>query len=887
MTRNSLARVALLCGGATAIVLAAPAAAQTGGQASADQAAPADDAGVEGAGLTDIVVTATKRETNLQKTPIAISVLGAETIKERKVQSLLDLADGGVPSLRVATFEARQSALTIGIRGIVPLDANQPAREQGVGIYIDGVYLGRQHGLNASLFDVERVEVLKGPQGTLFGRNTEGGALSLVSRAPTGEFGGRIEGGYGNLGAYNLGAHVDLPKIAGFSIKLDGVIQSRDATTKNPLKDAAGWGLYDRKGGRVAVRWEPLDGITNDFAYDVAKDENTPFYSQLLNYDPNNCRALNGGSTTNAATPPVAIPANSGCVAPGTQFTSVSGTVRPTLPGVVVNGDTLMRTADIGVPQKRSVDKTHGFTNTFKWKLSPQIELRSITAWRGVDVEQYDNAGGAHRPPIVNLTAACTGINCAFSRYSLADLRQRQFSQELQAVGTIGKIDYVAGLYYFIEHVSDDAATPSSMGATAVVTNGVVTGATYAPIPFCTNPETRPQFVGTAVAGCSVDRASEVRSRSYAIFGQATWNATDALHITVGGRFTKDKKEGRLTYSRNVNYDDPANAQALENIGYKPLDKTWNKFNPLVTVAYDFSNTIHGYAKYATGYRAGGASSRTSDYRSFDPESVKSYEVGLKADLFNRRARLNIAAYIMDRKGSQVDLSTIQVGSTLVNGVLTPSAFNNLVTYNAPGTTKIRGIEADLTVQPIDNLTLNASYAYTYTDIPAVPVTYNEIATDGRTVLNTTTVNQKFYIVYTPRNAASGSIDYALPLTDGGIAAKFHLDANYSQATQSFDQFATKNDASFVVNGRVSLADIPLGAERRKLTVSLWGRNIFDQDYVYRRDPSNSIPQVQSNRASGTVVPNLLLVGNLGNTIGDYGNFAMPRTWGVDATVRF
>src|SRR5947209_14976740 len=100
--------------------------------------------------------------------------MAPEMIKDRHIQGLMDLADGGVPSLRVATFEARQSALTIGIRGIVPLDANQPAREQGVGIYLDGVYLGRQHGLNTGLFDLERIEVLKGPQGTLFGRNTEG-----------------------------------------------------------------------------------------------------------------------------------------------------------------------------------------------------------------------------------------------------------------------------------------------------------------------------------------------------------------------------------------------------------------------------------------------------------------------------------------------------------------------------------------------------------------------------------------------------------------------------------------------------------------------------------------------------------------------------------------
>lgn len=832
----------------------------------AADAAAEEEQATGNTGLTEIVVTATKRETNLQKTPISISVMGAETIRERKVQSLLDLADGGVPSLRVATFEARQSALTIGIRGIVPLDANQPAREQGVGVYIDGVYLGRQHGLNAALFDVERVEVLKGPQGTLFGRNTEGGALSMVSKVPTGEFGGRIDGSLGNIGARTASVHLNLPKMAGFSVKLDGVYQHQDAVTKNPLAGQAGWGLFNRKGMRAAVRWQPIDGLTNDFAYDLAKDENTPFYSQLLNYNPNNC--LSGG--TNAA--PLAIPAGSTCLTPGTAFTGTQGTIRSLLPGVVVNGETLMRTADIGVPQQNSVDRTHGFTNVLKYKISPAIELRSITAWRGVDVEQWDNSGGYHRVPVVNLTAACAGANCAFSRYSLADLRQRQFSQEFQAVGSIGSVDYVAGLYYFNEHVSDDAATPNSMGVTAITSGGAVTGASFAPIPFCTgavNPA-----LGKAVAGCAIDRASEVWSKSYAAYGQVTWNATEALHLTVGGRYTRDQKKGVLHWSRNVNYD--VNTAAAATNGYAPLDKTWNRFNPMATIAYDFNNDVHGYVKYSTGYRAGGASSRTSDYRAFNPEDVKNYEVGLKADLFDRHARINIAAYMMDRRGSQVDLSTIQPTAT--------GNFNNLVTFNAPGTTKIRGIEADITVKPVEGLTLDASYAYTYTDIPLVPVTYKEFTAAGVPTGNSTTVPQKFYIVFTPRNAASGSIAYELPVGDNGMRVKLHMDANYSQATQSFDQFATKADASFLVNARLSILDIPMG-NGPKLNLGLWSRNLFNEQHVYRRDPSNSLPSVQSNAAAG--VANITRIGNNGGILGDYGNFNMPRTFGIDASIQF
>lgn len=810
--------------------------------------------------LADIVVTATRRETNLQKTPVAISVLGAPALVDRHVQSLYDLADGAVPSLRVATFEARQSALTVGIRGIVPLDANQPAREQGVGIYVDGVYLGRQHGLNAALFDVERIEVLKGPQGTLFGRNTEGGALSIVTRAPSGEFEGRVRAGVANYGGYNGEVHLDLPTYANFSVKLDGVVQYQGPTTKNPLAGQTGWNYFDRRGARAAIRWQPVDGLTNDFSYDYGIDKNSPFYSQLLNSNPNKCAA---GAQS-------AVPA---CTLPGTKYTTLTGTVKNLMPGVVVNGKTRMDVADIGVPQQPSVDQAHGFTNVLKYKLSPAIELRSISAWRGVDATQWDNSGGAHRVPVYNNTnvvidgALYNGT--LFSRYSLADLRQRQFTQELQAVGTIDNVEYVAGLFYFNEHVSDDAATPNSnfynanTGRISVLdscaritsgftlTNGVLVGGTTA--------------LAGSEPGCrSIDRASEVWSKSYAAYGQFTVDLAEAVHLTAGGRYTRDEKRGVLHYSRNVNYD--TNTTAAKTNGYTPLDASWERFNPMVTLAYDPTDTVHVYAKYATGYRAGGASSRTSNYQAFDPEDVKSYEAGFKSDFWDRRARFNFAAYIMDRKDSQIDISSIQSTAT--------GNFNNLVTINAPRPTKIRGIEAELTVQPVDGLTLNGSYAYTYTHIPAVPIT-SSVTVNG--VTTSTLAYQNFFIVFTPRNAASGSIDYALPVgSDNRL--RFHLDGNYAQSTQAFDQFATRNDASFIVNGRVALGDVRLGEGHQKLTVALWGRNLFDQQYVYRRDPSNSLPGAPTTNVTS---------GSINNVLGDYGNFNAPRTYGVEALINF
>jgi len=135
-----------------------------------------------------------------------------------------------------------------------------------------------------------------------------------------------------------------------------------------------------------------------------------------------------------------------------------------------------------------------------------------------------------------------------------------------------------------------------------------------------------------------------------------------------------------------------------------------------------------------------------------------------------------------------------------------------------------------------------------------------------------------------PRNAASGSIDYKLPVGFRDASLKFHLDANYAQATQAFDQFATKADSSFIVNGRVSLADIAI-APGSDFTLSVWARNLFNEQYVYRRDPSNSIPSVQTTPVTG--VPNILAIGNVGGVLGDYGNFNTPRTFGLEGTGKF
>ena len=743
----------------------------------------------------DIIVTATKRETNLQDTPISIAVVSNEDLKNRQVQSLLDLSDGAVPSLRVATFESRQSALTVGMRGIVPGDANQPAREQGVGVYIDGVYLGRQHGLNAGFLDVERIEVLRGPQGTLFGRNTEGGAVNLVSKAPTGEWGGSTTTGFGNYGSYNSNLRLNLPKFAGFSIKLDGAIQHQNATTKNPLEGQYGWNYYHRYGGRAAIRWEPTTNLTADVAVDLGRDNNTPFLSQLINYNPYNRPVA---TLSQIATAGNKIP--SGFIAP--------------LPSMVQVQPERADVAAIGVIQEPSVGKTFGVMSTVKYGITDDLELRSITAWRTVSDRQFDNSGGANRTPVFT-------PNATFSRYSIAKLDQRQFSQELQAVGTLGNLDYVFGAYYFNESASDEANTPNTNKWNATGTGyTIVDPATY---PLAT-----------------IARASIAYAKSYALYGQGTYNLND-LHVTAGGRFTQDKKDGTLFKVNGVS----------TNFTFVQNNK---RFDPIVTLAYDLSRDINVYAKYTTGYRAGGASSRSLNYRSFGPEEVKSYEIGSKLELFNRAVRFNTALYHMDRTNSQVDFNFF---IPQPNGTVR----NTLETVNAEGTTKIKGIEADLTVQPIEGLSSTLSYAYTDVNMPQARNTVQEQLNASLTPAITTPVYQDVFVVYTPKHALTASIDYQTVVGNSDTVAKFHIDANYASPSYAFDNENVRGDASFIVNGRVTLEDIKIA--KQNLSVALWTRNLLNKSFIFRRSNANGL------------------------VLGDYANFNAPRTFGAEVSVKF
>ena len=494
-----------------------------------------------------------------------------------------------------------------------------------------------------------------------------------------------------------------------------------------------------------------------------------------------------------------------------------------------------------------SIGKTHGHRLTLDWQASPAITVKSITAYRKLDQSQFDNGSGiASAFTTVAGAASANGFTgVPFGRYSLAQFDQDQFSSEVQIIGILPRLKFVGGALYYREHAEDNAQAVSTLA----ITNAA--GTSYKVLPF-------------DLATTPIDRASKVTTESIGLFGQATYTppiGDDILHLTLGARYTHDKKNGQLVVVNNA----PPVVNGVK--GPRHLDAAWSRVDPLVNIALDVSRDVHLYGKWSTGYRSGGANSRSLTYAPFNPEEVSMFEVGAKTEFWDGRARFNIAGYVGRYKDVQLDFfATYQ---QIVNGVLQTNNRTTSETANAPGNGKLKGIEADFTLAPLEGLTLNASYAFTKVKIPATANPFPQSVGGG--VFAVVPFRIPIYAVYTPENAASGSIDYEIPMQ--GFKLLAHLDANYadgyfanytdpgfSNTTGKVAVSQPKGDSSFIVNGRLALADIELGSGGQTLTIAAWARNLFNEQHAFYRSFSP--------------------------TSGGTGIFNEARTYGVEISVK-
>lgn len=724
--------------------------------------------------LEVVVVTAQKRTENLQDTPISVSVLNAQALEERGVKSLVDLGNGAIPSLKVAPFFSRPGALIMNIRGIGVLsDSNQPARDQGVGVYVDGVYLGRPQGLGVALYDIENIEVLKGPQGTLFGRNTSGGAVNIVTKKPSGKLKLSTTAGISNFDGRKVELHLDLPEVANISAKIDGIITTRAGWVDNPLDGAEDYGSFTRRGYRVGFLWEPSSNFSADYAYDNGYDETSTLYFQLLE----------AGTFKQAARAPARY-------------------------GRVTKAHT-------GLPQQPSIGKTDGHRLGADWNITDSLRLKYIGSYRELTQTQWDNANA--ETGMSNATGVFTGFG--FGRYSLAFFTQDQFSHELQVIGETQRLKYVAGALYYRENVEDSAGAFN----TARFTDAI--GSNYEILALDYNNQ-------------RVDRASKVQTTSIGVFGQATYTPNflnDRLHITLGGRWTEDEKVGSL-FTINGALPVVNGVSAARN-----FNKKWDRFDPLVNVSFDISDDILIYAKRSSGYKSGGANSRSLFYLGFNPEIVTMNEIGAKAEFFNRRMRLNLAAYNGTYEDIQLDFSAQYVQIDPATGLTSTTLRTTTETFNAPGQGDLSGFEADFTFVATDRLTLSASYANNKVDIPATINPFRQ--SNGQFI----TVPIPIYQVYTPEHSGSVALDYEAPLF--GATFVGHVDANfdngyyanytdvaYDPVTRAVTVFQPKGDSSFNVNARIALTDIVVGDATA--TIALWSRNLLDEEHVFYKSKS-------------------------------------------------
>jgi len=733
----------------------------------AETSATVDIAARDVVALDQVVVTAQKRATNLQETPISVSVVDAEALKDRSAISIGSLSDGSIPSLRVTPFATRSSALNIGIRGIgASGDANQPARDAGVGVYVDGVFMGRAQGLGSMLYDVERIEVLKGPQGTLFGRNTEGGAISIVTKPPTGQFGGSVSAGVSNYSGYTTGLHLDLPKVGDVSVKIDAVQAKRGGTTDNPMRGERDFNSYDKRGARLSALWQPSDDFSALYAFDTSFDATTPYHTQLLVPGPYVSPLQKAGASEDRRD-----------------------------------------SAILGGPQEDNIGRTSGHLLNLGWTLSEHLELKSISSYRELTQGQFDMG-------LVDAISAYGGPSTPFGRYSLAQVYQHQYSQEFQLIGTTSQVQFLAGAFYYHETAGDNAQTPNMLlwgpGGNS----------------YTLNPATNPLNLGNV----RIDRASKAWTDSLGIFGQATWTpaSLERLHLTAGGRYTRDDKKGSLYIVNGLATD-------------LAFDDAWGRFDPMVNIAYDVGDNAMVYAKYSTGFKAGGANSRSTTYTAFAPEEVTAIELGFKSQFWDNRARLNLALFDSKIEHKQMDFS-------LPFDPNSGETRTTMVTTNALSNGTSRGAELEFNVMPVDNLTVGLNYAYTRIDAQS--------AVDPFGAGVQVTVQP----LLAPKNAGSVSLDYLLPFANFS-ALKFHLDGNWSDGyyTSEYDQMLT--DRSFIVNARVALIDVPLNSTGSTLAVSLWARNLLDEEHLFYK----------LNNAS----------------LGQSGIFNDPRTYGLDVTVTF
>ncbi|MGD9816593.1 MAG: TonB-dependent receptor [Hyphomonadaceae bacterium] len=821
-------------------------------------------------GEDEIVVTATRRDQALQDVPIAVTPVTADMIENSGIRDVQDLTSVA-PSLQFNVSESESSA-TARLRGVGTQGSN-PGLESAVGIFVDGVYRARNGVALSDLGDVQQIEVLRGPQGTLFGRNTSSGLITITTRSPDlAEFSARGEVSYGAWNESRVAAGVNIPLVEDtLALHFFGSRSERDgfldlnADGPNPLlgptrpNDGVGdtntRGAYNLRG---QLAWQISPDADFRMIVDYAERDEACCGAQI--YNP---VLLNGNPVTNLNSAAVeSAPVNFGTGR--MQWVANLGGYGPNV--TALNPLGALGTGEIGDRQGftnfgyDASNEDYGVSGELNWDIGG-VTLTSITAYRN-----------------------WTGVGGSDSDYSQAELvyvpeggsstEYKIFTQEFRLAGETGRLNWLVGLFYSDETINRDFrfATGSQYGLyfsglDSLISGGsVLPGLGVAPTGGSLAALYNPLLAVPADAGS--DDHYQQRGNSLAFFTHNIFALTDRTDLTVGIRFTTEDKH--LTADFNTGFDVTAQRQAisttfgvgafgdcnplnqpvnptqrlivgamrsaycvpwlrgdLDLVGYDQ-DRAEDEWSGVVSLRHEFTDRISGYASVSRGYKGGGFNmdrnftftfaGGTPD-TSFNAELVDAYEVGLKTAWFGGALLLNFAAYHNEYENFQLNtFNGIQFVVTTVPEVISDGAELDMIWRT-----------------PIEGLSIQGGVAYTDarygSDCTPVATCGGWVAANRNPITGDMTLarlpdNQ---LTNAPEWTATAAFTYERPIFNGTMLGLAYLDARYvdDQNTGSDLRPSKVQPAYTLFNARIGIGDI-----NERWSLELWGRNIFDEEYA-------------------------------------------------------
>ncbi len=728
--------------------------------------------------LGEIVVTAQRREEQIQDVPIAVSAFDQTAIESLNARDIRDLASV-VPNLVLSKVNIGPSMTQVSLRGVNSQDPEK-SFDPAVGVFVDGVYLGTSAFNLLDTFDLERVEVLRGPQGTLFGRNTTGGAINALRSAPTGEFGLKAKVTVGDQERLDAAAVLNLPVMKDrLALKIAAFTNTDGGLWDNPAGGATG--AEDRWSSSARLRWTPSSDLTVDFTWDRAKDT-----SELTPYVPRGVAVTTPLPLVITGTPP-------------TPATIVAGSPRDRLcvipGGRCAQNDFSFSTTTDPHRMDASLD---AYTLNADWTLGESWTLTGVFGYRDSKEDVFIDFDGT------NLTV----FNVVRSQ------DYEQWSGEVRIASNFdGPLNFVAGAFHFDSLYNLRQAIKLDV---AMV-----------------NPAL--PALGLAFANASGDEDKH-RAITSAVFAQADWKFAPDWTLTLGGRFSWDDKRIFTKFvgspvgmaptlaAYNIAQGVPANRPITSSGG---RSASWSEFTPRASLKWQIRDDLQAYASITRGYNAGGFSARAGTVADvttpFNPEFINAYEAGFKSDLFDRRARFNVAVFYNDYTDKQEE--AIQPGP--------PPTFTSTTVRNVAGA-RIMGVELEGTAILSDTFRVDASAGFMdakYTDYNAFVSSAQFVSTPAQpagTLLRADLTSLKLRRV--PDITASVSPTWEANVGQGLLTARATARYVSEQYAEFFNDPRGRIPAQTLLDASLSYQ---WGGENNdRMAITVFGENLTDEQDV-------------------------------------------------------